>query len=102
MPGSAARTALCLLGRDVGDCGRQNGTDGEADLHDDLRARQPGRRRYPRVPRHARLVPVRAACPLAHAGDRACRGESLMKRMLLLFAMTITTIAGAGVARAQT
>ncbi len=54
--------------------GRQNGTDGAADLHDDLRARQPGRHRYPGVPRHAWLVPVRAACPLAHAGDRAGPG----------------------------
>ncbi len=50
------------------------GRRGEADLHDDLRARQPGRHCHPGVPRHAWLVPVRAACPLAHAGDRSCPG----------------------------
>src|SRR3989442_1451621 len=33
-----------------------------------------GRHRSPGVSRHAWLVPVRAACPLAHAGDRAGPG----------------------------
>src|SRR4030095_16783220 len=49
---------LCLLGRDFGDPGRQDGTDGEADLHDDLRTRQPGCHRHTGVPSHAWLVYV--------------------------------------------
>ena len=46
---------------------REDGKELEADLHDGLRARPPGRDRHGRVPGHARVVPLRSARSVAHA-----------------------------------